>query len=78
MQNLLDAYGEESQSSHISIVNDDESIVVDSDPEKEQISAGKSSKASKNKPKRYKPQSDIMQFFGRRQQSQLVELETVG
>jgi hypothetical protein len=40
--------------SHISIVNDDESIVVDSDPEKEPISVGKSSKASKNEPKRYK------------------------
>lgn len=54
-------------------MNDDESIVVDSDPEKVPISAEKSSKASKNEPKRYKPQSEIMQFFCRWQPSQLVE-----
>ncbi len=70
---MLDAYGEEWHSSQISTVNDDESIVVDSDPEKESISEAKSSKASKNEPKRYKPQSEIMQFFCRWQQSQLVE-----
>ena len=52
MQNLLDSYEEESQSSHISIVNDDTRVIVDSDPEKEPISVEKSSTASKSEPKR--------------------------
>ncbi len=73
MQNLLETYGEDSQSSHISIENDDLSIVIDSDVEKQPKSVQVSSKPRNSAPKPIKGQSEIRDFFGRKQTSQADE-----